>query len=89
MLDKVYSLVSATRVSTDIEVPASIRAGISIARLASQITKREGKKNVSHSTLTKAAQYVLSGALKFRPGIDPEPAVDSLIRRSLGAGGKS
>jgi MoxR-like ATPase len=89
MLDQVYSLVSATRVSTDIEVPASIRAGISIARLASQMTIREGKKNVSHSILTKAAQFVLSGALKFRPGIDPEPAVDSLIRRSLGAGGTS
>ena len=89
MLDQVYNLVSATRVSTDIEVPASIRAGIAIARLASEITKREGEKSVTHAVLTKAAQFVLSGALKFRPGIDPQPAVDSLIRRSLGAGGQT
>jgi MoxR-like ATPase len=83
-LDMIYGLVSATRDSTDIEVPASIRAGISIARLAAQMTKRLKEKEVSHETLRKAATFVLSGALRFRPGIDPEPAVSSMIRSVLG-----
>ncbi len=82
LLANTYDLVSATRNSTDIEVPASIRAGISIARLSSQMAKRE-KKDVDYSILSKAATYVLTGALRFRPGIDPEPAVNSLVRRSL------
>ena len=86
-LENVYSLVSATRVSTDIEMPASIRAGISIARLASEMAKREKKKDIDHSILSNAATYVLTGALRFRPGVDPEPAVTRLIRTSLGRGG--
>jgi len=85
VLEKVYGLVSSTRVSTDIEIPASIRAGISISRLAAQMTKRKKEKTISHATLSKAATYVLVGALRFRPGIDPEPAVNSLVRRNLGS----
>ena len=85
-LENVYSLVSATRVSTDIEIPASIRAGISIARLASEMATREGKKDINHSILSNAATYVLTGALRFRPGVDPEPAVTRLIRTALTTG---
>ena len=84
-LEKIYSLVSATRVSTDIEMPASIRAGISIARLAAEMAKREKEKTISHGTLSKAATYVLVGALRYRPGIEVEPAVNSLVRRTLGS----
>ena len=85
-LEKIYGLVSATRVSTDIEIPASIRAGISISRLAAEMSKRKKESSITHGTLSMAARYVLSGALRFRPGIDPQPAVDALIRRSLGSG---
>ncbi len=85
VLEKIYGLVSATRVSTDIEIPASIRAGISIARLSAEMTKRQKEKTISHATLSSAATYVLVGALRFRPGIDAEPAVNSLVRRSLGS----
>jgi hypothetical protein len=49
------------------------------------MTKRMKEKTISHATLSKAATYVLVGALRFRPGIDPEPAVNSLVRRNLGA----
>jgi MoxR-like ATPase len=83
VLEKIYGLVSATRVSTDIEIPASIRAGISIARLSAEMTKRQKEKTISHSTLSAAATYVLVGALRFRPGIDAEPAVNALVRRSI------
>ena len=85
-LEKVYGLVSATRVSTDIEIPASIRAGISISRLAAEMAKRTGAKQVDHQILSDAAHFVLVGALRFRPGIDAEPAVNSLVRRVLGSG---
>ncbi|MGQ4912612.1 MAG: AAA family ATPase [Candidatus Thorarchaeota archaeon] len=85
VLEKIYGLVSATRMSTDIEIPASIRAGISIARLSAEMAKREKLKTVDHSIISKAATYVLVGALRFRPGIEPEPAVNSLVRRVLGS----
>ncbi len=85
VLDSIYSLVSATRNSTDIEIPASIRAGISISRLAAQMAKRKKEKEISYEIIRNAAMYVLSGALRFRPGIDPEPAVQGLIRRVLGS----
>ncbi|MHA1930268.1 MAG: AAA family ATPase [Candidatus Thorarchaeota archaeon] len=84
-LEMIYGLVSATRMSTDIEYPASIRAGISIARLSAEVTKRKKEKEISHATISTAATYVLTGALRFRPGIDPEPAVNQLVRRVLGA----
>ena len=83
-LEKIYGLVATTRNSTDIEIPASIRAGISIARLSSEMAKRNGKK-VDHQLLSDAATFVLVGALRFRPGIDAEPAVNSLVRRVLGS----
>lgn len=83
-LEKIYSLVSSTRINTDVEIPASIRAGISIARLSAEMASRHKEKKISHQTLSTAAKYVLSGALRFRPGIDPQPAVDAIIRRSLG-----
>jgi MoxR-like ATPase len=86
VLESVYGLVSLTRENTDIEVPASIRAGISIARLASQIAKREGEGDVSHGVLTTAATHVLTGALRFRPGVNQEKALKALIRRALGSG---
>lgn len=84
VLEKVYGLVSATRMSTDIEIPASIRAGISIARLSAQMAKRE-KSSIDHQVISRAATFVLVGALRFRPGIDAEPAVNSLVRRVLGS----
>lgn len=86
-LETIYGLVSATRNSTDIEIPASIRAGISIARLSAQMAKRNKTKEISYSTLSEAATYVLTGALRFRPGIDPEPAVNQLVRRVIGTKG--
>jgi MoxR-like ATPase len=85
VLEQIYGLVSATRMSTDIEIPASIRAGISIARLSAEMTKRQKEKTISHATLSSAATYVLVGALRFRPGIDTEPAVNALVRTSLGS----
>ncbi len=84
-LETIYGLVSSTRASTDIEIPASIRAGISIARLSAQMTKRKKEKVITHSTISTAATYVLTGALRFRPGIDPLPAVNNLVRRVLGS----
>ncbi|MDF1540410.1 MAG: MoxR family ATPase, partial [Candidatus Thorarchaeota archaeon] len=87
VLETVYGLVSATRNSTDIEIPASIRAGIAIARLSAQVAKRKKSKEIDYAMLSEAATYVLTGALRFRPGIDPEPAVNQLVRRVLGSKG--
>ncbi|NWF97202.1 MAG: MoxR family ATPase [Candidatus Thorarchaeota archaeon] len=83
VLELIYRLVSSTRQDTDVEVPASIRAAISIARLSAEMARRSGEDDPSHQTLSAAANYVLTGALRFRPGIVAENAVQSIIRRSL------
>ena len=86
VVESVYNLVSSTRENTEIDVPASIRAGIAIACLACQLAKREEDGEVSYGVLSKAAEYVLLGAIRFRPGVEPEKAVKTLIRKALGAG---
>ncbi|MEM2142899.1 MAG: MoxR family ATPase [Candidatus Thorarchaeota archaeon] len=87
-LNEIYALVSATRSNNDIETPASIRAGVSIARLSAQMARRRGDNYVDREIIAEAASRVLSGALRFRPGIDPSRGVENIIRQVLTLGRK-
>jgi MoxR-like ATPase len=78
-LDRIHRLLARTRKHEDIEVPASVRAGIAVARLATAIAHRNGAA-VSDTELKEAAQLVTSGSIKVRPGVNEKRLVDSLIR---------
>ena len=78
-LDRIHRLLSRSRKHEDIEVPASVRAGIAIARLAHSIAARDGKQ-ISVAELESAAELVAPGSIKVRPGVNEKRLVESLIR---------
>ena len=79
ILDRIHRLLSRTRKHEDIEVPASVRAGIALARLAFSIATRNGV-NVTEKELKKAAGLVMPGSIKVRPGVNEKRLVVSLLR---------
>jgi MoxR-like ATPase len=82
ILDKVRQLITRTRTHTDVIVPASIRAGISIVKLTSTSAKREKKQ--PNEVLPHAAEFCLTGAVKARPGVKPNLLVKGIIKEVLG-----
>jgi len=82
-LDRIYQLVNRTRMDPDVEQPASIRAGIAMARLASVQAQRE-KGKVTTKVLRRVAEHVLSGSVKPRPGVDAEKLSRKLINAVMG-----
>ncbi|MFX1258932.1 MAG: AAA family ATPase, partial [Promethearchaeota archaeon] len=88
-LELIYSIIEETRKNKiDIEIPASIRAGIAMAKLLGRqrALEREKKVNRKDSSLyiSDIARYVLLGSLKPKPGIKVENIFDSIIARTLG-----
>lgn len=79
VLDRIHRLLSRTRNHEDIEVPASVRAGIALARLAHSIALRKGSQ-VTLRELEEAAQLVTPGSVKIRPGVKEKRLLDSLIQ---------
>ncbi|MFX1498951.1 MAG: AAA family ATPase [Promethearchaeota archaeon] len=90
-LELIYSIIDETRRNKiDIEVPASIRAGIAIAKMLARrrFLEREGKIGESASVyeyLSEISKYVLLGSIKPKPGIRVETIIDNVIHKTLGA----
>lgn len=82
MLESIYQIIHRTRLDGDVEQPASIRAGIAIARLASLQAKKNGE--YSNRALSFASKHVLSGSIKARPGIKSEDVSNKIIKSILG-----
>ena len=79
ILDRIHRLLARTRNHEDIEVPASVRGGIALARLAFSIALRNGVA-VSVAELKEAAKLVAPGSIKVRPGVNEKRLVDSILR---------
>ncbi|MBD3256374.1 MAG: AAA domain-containing protein [Candidatus Lokiarchaeota archaeon] len=89
-LELIYSIIEETRKNKiDIEVPASIRAGIAVAKLLGRrrYLEREGKltQEISiYEHLADIAKHVLLGSIKPKPGVKVEHIIDSIINKTLG-----
>ncbi len=88
-LELIYSIIEATRKNKiDIEIPASIRAGIAMAKLLGHQRALEKEKKISekdsYSYLSDIAKHVLLGSLKPKPGMKVEDIVEGIIARTLG-----
>ncbi|MCD6095126.1 MAG: MoxR family ATPase [Thermoprotei archaeon] len=83
VLEKIYAIVARTRSHSAIEKPASIRATVSIAKLAAEHMKREG--SIDDEELGRIARHVLIGSIKTRPGVKKEEVVNSIIEDVLKA----
>jgi MoxR-like ATPase len=89
-LELIYSIIKETRQNKiDIEIPASIRAGIAIAKLLARKRLIEKEKKVKEKEsiyiyLSEIARHVLLGSLKPKPGLKVENIIENIIQKTLG-----
>ncbi|KKN63719.1 hypothetical protein LCGC14_0498830 [marine sediment metagenome] len=89
-LELIYSIIKETRQNKiDVEIPASIRAGIAIAKLLARkrLLERENKLKEKESVyvyLSEIARHVLLGSLKPKPGVKVEDVIENIILKTLG-----
>jgi len=89
-LELIYTIIEETRRNKiDIEVPASIRAGIAIAKLLARRKhlEKEGKikdKKSMYEYLSEITRHVLLGSIKPKPGIKVENLIENIIHKTLG-----
>ena len=83
-LEKVYQIVAATRKNPSIEQPASVRSGISIARLIERHLAMEGE--LSTEIIADYAYHVLIGGVKVKQLSDQNPndIVRQIIQETIG-----
>jgi len=90
-LELIYSIINETRRNKiDIEIPASIRAGIAMAKLLARkrVLEKSGelkdKKSV-YEHLSDISRNVLLGSIKPKPGVKAERIIENIIHKTLGA----
>ena len=88
-LELIYSIIEETRKNqVEIEIPASIRAGIAMAKLLGRrkALQEEGKLEVREPSihLSDIAKHVLLGSIKPKPGGNVEHIINGIIRKTLG-----
>jgi hypothetical protein len=89
-LELIYSVIKETRQNkVDIDIPASIRAGIAMAKLLGrrklvEKEKKEIEKESIYTSLAEIAHNVLLGSLKPKPGVKVEAVIENIIHRTLG-----
>jgi len=90
-LELIYSIINETRRNKiDIEIPASIRAGIAMAKLLARkrALEKSGdlkeKKSV-YEYLSDISRNVLLGSIKPKPGVKAENIIENIIHKTLGA----
>lgn len=90
-LELIYSIINETRRNKiDIEIPASIRAGIAMAKLLARKRSLEKsgdlkeKKSV-YEYLSDISRNVLLGSIKPKPGVKAENVIENIIHKTLGA----
>ncbi|TFF93657.1 MAG: MoxR family ATPase [Promethearchaeota archaeon] len=89
-LELIYTIIEETRRNKiDIEVPASIRAGIAIAKLLARRKHLEEKgqvkeKKTMYEYLSEVTRHVLLGSIKPKPGIKVENVIENIIHKTLG-----
>ncbi|MHA1688442.1 MAG: AAA family ATPase [Promethearchaeota archaeon] len=89
-LELIYSIINETRKNKiDIEIPASIRAGIAMAKLLGRKRELEKQdkikeKKSAYLHLSEIARYVLLGSIKPKPGVNVEDVVNNIIAKTVG-----
>ena len=88
-LEDIYSIINETRRDKiEIDIPASIRAGIAMAKLLGRKRSLEKKENLKEEStniyLSEIAKHVLLGSIKPKPGGNVEQIIESIINRKLG-----
>ena len=80
-LSKIYAMIKAARESPDLEMPASVRAGIAIARLAARHISQG--RELSNEVLLDYASSVLLGSSSDTGSIVAQKSIKEVLRRVL------
>ena len=80
-LAKIYAIVNAMRENQELEMAISVRAGISIAKLAAQHISQQGE--LTDQTLSNYACNVLLGALEKKGWMTGEQVIKEQVKRLL------
>ena len=88
-LEDIYSVIDETRKNKlDIEIPASIRAGIAMAKLLGRKRAQEKKEHLMEEStsiyLSEIAKNVLLGSIKPKPGGNVEQIITGIINKKFG-----
>lgn len=88
-LELIYTIIDETRKNkVEIEMPASIRAGIAMAKLLGRRRAMERDKGIkgqeSANLLADIAKNVLLGSIKPKPGGNVGQVINGIIRKTLG-----
>jgi len=89
-LELIYSIIKETRQNkVDVEIPASIRAGIAIAKLLGRRRLIEKEKKIEEKEsvyvlLSEISRNVLLGSIKPKPGVKVDNVIESIIQKTLG-----
>ena len=89
-LELIYSIIKETRQNkVDIEIPASVRAGIAMAKLLGrkrqlELEKKTEEKESAYIYLSEIAKNVLLGSIKPKPGVKVENIIENIIHKTLG-----
>ena len=90
-LELIYSIINETRRNKiDIEIPASIRAGIAMAKLLARKRALEKSGDLKdtksvYEYLSDISRNVLLGSIKPKPGVKAENIIENIIHKTLGA----
>ncbi|HEA70890.1 hypothetical protein LCGC14_0608360 [marine sediment metagenome] len=89
-LELIYSIIKETRQNkVDIEIPASVRAGIAMAKLLGrkrqlELERKTEEKESAYIYLSEIAKNVLLGSIKPKPGVKVENIIENIIHKTLG-----
>jgi len=89
-LELIYSIIKETRQNKiDVEIPASVRAGIAMAKLLGrkrqiELEKKTEEKESAYIYLSEIAKNVLLGSIKPKPGVKVENIIENIIHKTLG-----
>ena len=87
-VELILNIVHETRENPTVEVPASIRSSIGVARMAAERARRL-EKDLDNTTLADVARLVLREAITMKPGRDIDSFLDSALTRNFGTKGKA
>ena len=83
MLEKIYLIINRTRTHHQVQIPASLRSGIAMARLAGVSMLQSGEDN-PNTIIKEVAKYVLRGAIQPKPGVKSMVVVNNIISQVVG-----
>mgnify|MGYP006287044061 CR=1 FL=1 len=84
ILEKIYLIIDRTRHHHQVQIPASLRSGIAMARLAGLMQIKNNALN-PNQILKEVAKNVLLGAIQPKPGVKVNGIISNILSNVIGS----